>query len=292
MRLGSYVMGSPIVVRDVGANAAIVLDAVAGWIATNSNSNRRTHYQEGKWWTYGSVRYWSEQFWYLSEKQIRGALDALVREGYLIKGNYNKSSYDRTTWYSLGPKGEEIYIIDGKKGQTPKKERSRKCKAGPDDITEDVQAVIDKWNSDPNVVPIPDKVSLGTIRDIKGKITGYGLETFLGIIDQYQNDRDGWYTQNENTNTIKWFLGQKAGVENTERFAGLEKRARRERKAQEAAAAARDRRSAPGAIDEDWKSGLYRLGILTDEGFDAETYLAVRERFSEQAQAEIQAAYM
>ena len=291
MRLGSYVMGSPIVVRDVGANAAIVLDAVAGWIASNANSNRQTHRKDGHWWTYGSVRYWQEQFWYFSEKQIRGALDALVREGYLIKGNFNRSAYDRTTWYSLGPKGEEIYIID-KKEQGPKTERSRRCKAGPDDITEDVQRVIDKWNEDPNAVPIPDRISLGTIRDIKGKISGYGLDVFLGIIDQYQRDRDGWYTQNENTNSIKWFLGQKAGVENTERFAGLEKKARRERKAQEAAAAARDRQNAPGAIDSDWKSGLYRLGILTDDGFDSETYFSVRERFSERAQAEIENTYL
>lgn len=292
MKLNTFFRGSPFVLQDVGANAAIILDAVAGWITTNANANRQTHHKDGKWWTYGSVKFWSEQFWFLTEKQIRTGLEKLVHDGYLVSGNYNKSAYDRTTWYALGPKGEEIYIIDEKKGQAPKAERSRRCKAGQDDITEDIQQVIDKWNSNPDVVPIPDKVSLGTIRDIKGKISGYGLETFLGIIDQYQNDRDGWYTQNENTNSIKWLLGQKAGVENTERFAGLEKKARRERKAQEAAAAARDRRSAPGAIGEDWKSGLYRLGILTDEGFDAETYLSVRERFSEQAQAEIKAAYM
>ena len=292
MKLGNYFRGSPMVAQDVGVNAAIILDAVAGWIATNANGNKRAaHYRDGHWWTYGSVRYWAEQFWFLTERQINYALEKLVHGGYLISGNFNRSAYDRTTWYSLGPKGEEIYVVD-KKEQAPKAERSRRCKAGPDDITEDVRQVIDKWNSDPNVVPIPDKVSLGTIRDIKGKIAGYGLETFLGIIDQYQHDRDGWYTQNENTNSIKWLLGQKAGVENTERFAGLEKKARRERKAEEAAAAARDRRSAPGAIDEDWKSGLYRLGILTDEGFDAETYLSVRERFSEQAQAEIKEAYM
>ena len=292
MRLGAYVMGSPIVVRDVGANAAIVLNAMAGWITTNANSNRRTHYQDGKWWTYGSVRFWSEQLWYFSEKQIRAALETLVREGYLVKGNFNRSTYDRTTWYSLGPKGEEIYIIDEKKGQTPKKERSRRCKAEPDDITEDVQAVIDKWNEDPNVVPIPDRISLGTIRDIKGKISGYGLDVFLGIIDQYQRDRDGWYTLNENTNSVKWLLGQKDGVENTERFAGLEKKSRRERKTKEAEAAARDRQSAPGAIDTDWKAGLYRFGILTDEGFDSETYFSVRERFSERAQAEIESTYL
>lgn len=285
MRLGSYVMGSPIVVRDVGANAALILDAVASWIVTNANSNRQTHKINGHWWTYGSVRYWKEQLWYLSEDQIRRGLEKLVREGYLISGNYNKSAYDRTIWYSLGPKGEEIYIIDEKKGQTPKTERSRRCKAGPDDITEEVQQVIDKWNSCPDAVPIPDRISLGTIHDIKGRISGYGLETFLGIIDQYQKDGDGWYVKNENTNTLRWLLGQKDGVENVERFAGLEKKARRQAKAAERSAKAE-------TFDVDWKAGLYKLGVLTDEGFDAEAYLSVSERFSDKAQAEIAAAYL
>ena len=285
MKLGAYIQGSPIVVADVGANAAIILDVVARWIADNANANRQTHRKDGRWWTYGSNKYWKEQLWYLTEDQIRRGLEKLVREEYLIKGNYNKFAYDRTTWYSLGPKGEEIYIIDEKKGQTPKTERSRKCKAGPDDITEDVQSVIDKWNSNPDVVPIPDRISLGTIRDIKGKISGYGLETFLGIIDQYQKDRDGWYVQNENTNTIKWFLGQKDGVENTERFAGLEKKARRERKAAERGAQAEK-------FDADWKAGLYRLGVLSGDGFDSETYFSVRERFSERARGEIETTYL
>ena len=285
MRSKSYAKASPEVIADVGANAALVLDAVASWIVTNSNANRQTHKINGHWWTYGSVRYWKEQLWYLSEDQIRRGLEKLVREGYLISGNYNKSAYDRTIWYSLGPKGEEIYIIDEKDTSTPKKERSRRCKAGPDDITEDVQRVIDKWNEDPNVVPIPDRISLGTIHDIKGKISGYGLETFLGIIEQYQKDGDGWYVKNENTNTFRWFLGQKDGVENVERFAGLEKKARRQAKAAERSAKAE-------TYDSDWKAGLYKLGILTDEGFDAEAYFSASARFSEKAQAEIKAAYL
>lgn len=285
MRSKSYVKASPEVVADVGANAALILDAVASWVITNANSNRQTHRKDGHWWTYGSVRYWQEQIWYLSEDQIRRGLEKLVREGYLISGNYNKSTYDRTTWYSLGPNGEKIYIIDEKDTPTPKKERSRRCKAGPDDITEDVQRVIDKWNEDPNVVPIPDRISLGTIHDIKGKISGYGLETFLGIIEQYQKDGDGWYVKNENTNTFRWFLGQKDGVENVERFAGLEKKARRQAKAAERSAKAE-------TYDSDWKAGLYKLGILTDEGFDAEAYFSASARFSEKAQAEIKAAYL
>ena len=285
MKLGAYIQGSPIVVADVGANAAIILDVVARWIADNANANRQTHRKDGRWWTYGSNKYWKEQLWYLTEDQIRRGLEKLVREEYLIKGNYNKFAYDRTTWYSLGPKGEEIYIIDEKKGQTPKTERSRRCKAGPDDITEEVQQVIDKWNSCPDVVPIPDRISLGTIHDIKGKITGYGLETFLGIIDQYQKDGDGWYVKNENTNSLRWFLGQKDGVENLERFAGLEKKARRQAKAAERSAKAE-------TYDSDWKAGLYKLGVLTDEGFDTEAYFSISDRFSERAQAEIAATYL
>src|SRR5690606_39320632 len=36
-------------------------------------------------------------------------LSNLVKEGYLIKGNYNKIAYDRTTWYAISEIVESMY---------------------------------------------------------------------------------------------------------------------------------------------------------------------------------------
>ena len=40
-------------------------------------------------------------FNYLTDRQIRYAIDKLINQKYLVTGNYNKIGYDRTKWYSL-----------------------------------------------------------------------------------------------------------------------------------------------------------------------------------------------
>ena len=41
---------------------------------------------------------------------MRTALEKLETAGYIIKGNYNRHGYDRTAWYALGEKVEEVVI--------------------------------------------------------------------------------------------------------------------------------------------------------------------------------------
>ena len=45
---------------------------------------------------------------YLSVYQIRRALNHLVDEGMLQLGRYNKKGYDRTYWYTLTKKAEDL----------------------------------------------------------------------------------------------------------------------------------------------------------------------------------------
>ena len=49
-------------------------------------------------------------FPYLSEKQVRYALDALRKADMVITGNYNKSSYDRTLWYTVSDSCAKKYF--------------------------------------------------------------------------------------------------------------------------------------------------------------------------------------
>lgn len=93
---------------EVGVNAAVVLENIAFWVRANRKAGRHKH--DGKHWTYGSTRHFAELFDYLSEKQVRGALDKLITCGYVETGNFNRSAYDRTRWFTLTEKGESATL--------------------------------------------------------------------------------------------------------------------------------------------------------------------------------------
>lgn len=114
MRSKADVVVNPEIIWDVGANAALVMSAVAKLINMDATVDS-TYKKDGHWWTCHSMRFWGKQIWYLTESQIRTAFKKLIEKGYLIAGCYNDAVYDRTTWYTFGPKGEEIYLLDKKK---------------------------------------------------------------------------------------------------------------------------------------------------------------------------------
>ena len=90
----------PKVAKVYGVDAAIVLFHFHFWIECNVNGDRNFH--EGKTWTYHSQKELSRLFDFWSRDQIQRILNKLCSdEGPLVKGNFNKSSYDRTQWYAF-----------------------------------------------------------------------------------------------------------------------------------------------------------------------------------------------
>lgn len=90
------------IAADVGINAAVLFSHISFWVNHNEKSGK--NFKEGKHWMYSTQKELSEQFEYLSVKQVRTALAKLEDAGYIIKGNFNRSGYDRTCWYALGEK--------------------------------------------------------------------------------------------------------------------------------------------------------------------------------------------
>lgn len=85
----------PKLAQILGLNEAIILQQIHYWI------NKGNEIHDGKSWVYNSVKEWQEQFCFMGEKTIRRVLDNLIEQGLLVKGNYNKRKFDRTTWYTI-----------------------------------------------------------------------------------------------------------------------------------------------------------------------------------------------
>lgn len=103
-------------------NAAVILQNLAHWIQKNEAND--VNYYDGDYWTYNSNKAFAELFPYLSSKQIRTALEMLIDDGVIITGNYNKSTYDRTLWYTLTDKGRDILHLAPKANGNAQKDKS------------------------------------------------------------------------------------------------------------------------------------------------------------------------
>lgn len=89
-----------------GINGAVILNNLYFWI-TNNESKKKNYY-DGYYWTYNSAKALKELYPCLTQKQVRTALKKLKDEGLIITGNYNKTKYDRTLWYTITYKGKCI----------------------------------------------------------------------------------------------------------------------------------------------------------------------------------------
>lgn len=118
-----------------GMVEAVLLNHFEYWIELNRANGK--NFYDGRFWTFNSMKAFSEIFPYLTEKKIRNALKHLQDEGLILTGNYNKSAYDRTLWYAFSDLAESILP----KGQMDLPERanqfSQKGEPIPDNNTDD-----------------------------------------------------------------------------------------------------------------------------------------------------------
>ena len=87
------------IAKKYGLTSAILLNHFQYWIEKNKANGK--HFYDGNWWTYNTKKAFAELFPYMNERQIDYALNKMVEQGLIIKGNYNKSTYDRTLWYAI-----------------------------------------------------------------------------------------------------------------------------------------------------------------------------------------------
>lgn len=85
-----------------GIEEAIIIHNLYFWIRKNVANG--SNFYDGRYWTYNSSKAFSALFPYMTESKIYRELKSLEEKGLIVKGNYNDTKYDRTTWYSLSDK--------------------------------------------------------------------------------------------------------------------------------------------------------------------------------------------
>ena len=92
--------------KEYGIGCAILIRNFQFWIATNqaNGQNRRDNHT----WSYMTMEGFCKLFPFWSKDQIRRLLTKLTESGVIIKGSFNKNSFDRTSWYAF--KDEQKWI--------------------------------------------------------------------------------------------------------------------------------------------------------------------------------------
>ncbi len=124
--------------ESIGLKDAIILQHFYYWHQNNRKQSDRLI--DGLVWSYNSIKSICEIFPYLSEKEVKSAIDRLITSGLLVEGNYNKFSFDRTKWYAITEKAKSIFhnvSVDSTKSQM---EQDKK-----------LNGVIQKVNTIPNI---------------------------------------------------------------------------------------------------------------------------------------------
>lgn len=87
-----------------GVPCAVILENIGYWVFQNEANETNCH--DGYYWTYNSIKGLKTIHPYLTEKQIRSAIEVLVKEDLIRTGEFNTDPFDHSKWYTLTEKGK------------------------------------------------------------------------------------------------------------------------------------------------------------------------------------------
>jgi hypothetical protein len=120
--------------KQYGLAEAVLIKNFKFWI--EHNIDQKYNFKDGRTWTYISLKELAKNFDYLSEKQVRTAIDHLIKDEVLLKGNYNKLSIDKTLWYAFVNENAFVKPYDQKEKPSAQmgKPSDQEVKAIPDTL--------------------------------------------------------------------------------------------------------------------------------------------------------------
>lgn len=98
------------VAEKYGIEAALLIENIAFWIKHNRDENK--NFVQGRYWVYNSLKSFSQLFPYINLKKIQRTLTKLEKLNIIKSGNFNRSTCDRTKWYTIvDERINEIYDL-------------------------------------------------------------------------------------------------------------------------------------------------------------------------------------
>src|SRR5436190_4441691 len=104
-----------------GVTEAVLISYIRYFIAVNQDN--KVNFFEGRTWVYHTVAEYQEIFFYLTIRQVRTALNHLVKAGVLITGHFGHP-FDRVLWYSFADEGAFLYEAAGDVPRPPDDNKS------------------------------------------------------------------------------------------------------------------------------------------------------------------------
>lgn len=86
----------PRLAQAIGLHEAIFLQQLHYWL----NGSKKLEV-DGHKWIYNTMKQWSEQFPYCSERTLARVISSLTKRGLLLTANYNRRGGDQTKWYTI-----------------------------------------------------------------------------------------------------------------------------------------------------------------------------------------------
>lgn len=90
----------------LGLNEAILLNDFAYWVRKNQDRNVAFH--DGRYWTYSTLREIYKRFPFWSKNTVQRTIGRLRGLGYIETGHFSQEGANRTTWYTLTEKAEQL----------------------------------------------------------------------------------------------------------------------------------------------------------------------------------------
>ena len=118
-----------------GVECAILINHFQFWIEHNQAMQRNFH--DDRTWMYQTQKEMAAIYPYWSEDTVFRLIKKLLDEGVLIKGNYNRTAFDKTSWYAF--KNEIMFTkprIRGMDSTTPRNQSREVAVPIPDTKTD------------------------------------------------------------------------------------------------------------------------------------------------------------
>lgn len=97
--------------KKYGVHESIILNNFIFWIKINQANESKKHYHDGRYWTFNTKKALTLILPYLTERQIRTAIDNLIKKGVILTGNFNCFKYDRTLWYAISNEISDMFDL-------------------------------------------------------------------------------------------------------------------------------------------------------------------------------------